>query len=109
MPSLKPEIKQQLLSATAKAQKISQNNPDPMQSFLNIHQTCKRATPSQIMLYKHSILLHKLYDTQIPTKDWIWLNFHQTLTSRETLFNEIRLNKNKIGKNLLTSTLAIIN
>ena len=40
---------------------------------------------------------------------WIELNFDQTLTSRETLFNVMRTNKTKNGKNLQTSRLAIIN
>ena len=80
LPSLKPELKQQLLSASAKALKMSQNNPDPILKYSR--KTCKRATPSQIMLYKYSIILHKLYNTQIRTMDWIELNFHQTLTSR---------------------------
>ena len=61
------------------------------------------------MKYKHLIVLNKLYNDQIPTMDWVELNFHQTLTSRETLFNVIRSNKTKTGKNILTSRLNIIN
>ena len=86
-----------------------QNTPGPMQSFVNFHHTCKRATPSQTMQYKHSIVLHKLFNTQIPTMDWIELNFHQTLTSREAMFNVIRLNKTNVGTNRLTSRSACIN
>ena len=41
--------------------------------------------------------------------DWIELNFHQTLTSMETLFNVIKPNETKFGKNLLTLRLAVIN
>ena len=69
LPSLKSQIKQQLLSASTKALKISQNNPDPMQSFLDIHHTCKRATPSQIMQCIHINI--QLYSTNftIPTMD----------------------------------------
>ena len=96
-------------SASARGLKISQRHPDPMQSFESVHQSCKRATPNQILQYKHSIILHKLYNSQIPTMDWIELNFHQTLTSSETFFNVIRANGSKISKNLLTSRLAIIN
>ena len=59
LPTLKPQIKQLILSASANALKCSQRKPDPMQSFLNIHLEAKRATPEKFMIYKHAILLHK--------------------------------------------------
>ena len=37
-----------------------------------------------ILEYKHAIILHKLYNIQIPQMEWIELNFNQKLTSRET-------------------------
>ena len=109
LPSLKHELKHQLLSVSAKALKTSQANPKLMQSIINIHHMCKRAIPHQVMEYQHSIILHKLYNNQIPTMDWVELNFHQTFTSREAFFNVIKSKETKIVKNLLTSKLAIIN
>ena len=82
LPNLKPE----LLSSSANALKISQRHPDRMESFVNIHKNCKRALPSQIIEYKHAILLHKLYNEQMPVSDWVELNFNQVLTSRQTHF-----------------------
>ena len=109
MPTLKYGLKQQLLSTSAKALKISQTNPDPMESFINIHQLCERTLPNQILKYKHTIVLHKLYNIQIPQMDWIELNFNQTITSRETFFNSIGSHQIKIGNNILSTRLTVIN
>ena len=75
LPSLPPQSKQLLLSASAKALKISQTNPDTMQSYANVHKECKRAQPNEILEYKHSILLHKIYNNHVPLRKWIELNF----------------------------------
>ena len=80
-----------------------------MQSYINIHHSCQRALPNQILEYKHSLILDKLYNTQIPLMDWIELNFNQTLMSRDKVFNIIKANTTKVGKNLLKSRLAILN
>ena len=39
--------------------KLSQNNTDNMQSFIDIHKDCKRALPKQMKVYKHAIQLHE--------------------------------------------------
>ena len=49
LPKLKNDLKQQLLSASAKALKISQKNLDPFESFIDIHQFCKKALPIKIL------------------------------------------------------------
>ena len=45
LPKLKPELNQHLLATSAKALKTSQRHPDQMESFVNIHKSCKRALP----------------------------------------------------------------
>ena len=69
--------------------KISQKRPDMCESFVSIHKLCKRAHPDQHIVYKLSILLHKLYNSQFPEIDWIELNLNQTLTSRQPTFKTI--------------------
>ena len=80
-----------------------------MQSFVNIHIEYKRTLPEQMIVYKHSILLHKLYSTQLPENEWIALNFQQLLTSRQTKFSIIKSNNRKIGNNILANPLHILN
>ena len=109
IPALKPEIKQTLFSASARALKISQHTPNRFESYRDIHLNCKRAHPNQMIIYKHSIILHKLYNTQTPQMDWIHLNFNQTFTSRQTTFKTIKSSNFKVGENLLSTRLSILN
>ena len=80
-----------------------------MQSFVNIHLECKLALPEQMIIYKHSILLHKLYNTELPEVEWTALNFQQLLTSRQTKFLVVKNNNRKVGNNILTNRLHILN
>ena len=109
LPNLKPQIKQLIFSASAKALKLTQRRPDQMESFLNIHHTAKRATPEKLLLYKHAILLYKLYNNQTPNLEWVDLHFKQTFNPRHTHFNVVKDINYKIGNNILTSRLTILN
>ena len=62
----------------------------------------------QILKYKHAIVLHNIYNTQIPKDDWIDLNFNQILTSHQTNFKTTRYNNFKIGNNKLISRLTVL-
>ena len=109
IPTLKPELKQIILSTSAHALKLSQRTPNFYESFIDVHKSCKRAHPNQILIYKHAILLHKMYNSNCPQMDWIELNFNQTLTSRQTLFISIKSNRFHVGNNLLVSRLSVLN
>ena len=74
-----------------------------MQSFFNIHLECKCVLPEQMIVYKHSILLHKLYNTQLPEVEWTALNFQQLLTPRQANFLIIINNNRKVGNNILAN------
>ena len=109
LPTLKPEIKQHLLSASANALKLAQRYPDRMESFINIHTNLNRATPEKFLLFKHAILLHKLFNTRTPSIEWVDLTFKQTYSQRQTKFYLIKSNNYKIGNNILTNRMAILN
>ena len=49
LPTLSPQLKQTLLSASANALKLCLHNPDPMTSFVTIHYMAGRATLGQYM------------------------------------------------------------
>ena len=51
----------------------------------------------QMSLYEHEILLHKLYNLQLPEVKWIQLHFQQLLTLRKTNFSIVKTNKMKVG------------
>ena len=60
LPSLKVTLKQNLLSASAKALKVCLKLADRETSFINLHVMCKRAIPIQMMQYKLALCLFKL-------------------------------------------------
>ena len=62
LPTLRTDLKKHLLSASAIALKLSKTNPDPLESYVNIHKSSKRALPNQLLVYKHAILFHKIYN-----------------------------------------------
>ena len=64
IPTLKATIKIKLLSASAfsKAFRVCTSYIDFGQSFQNLQQMCKRATPEKIMKYKMALCLIKLYN-----------------------------------------------
>ena len=107
--NLNVRLKQLLLSASAKAIKVCLRYPDPLLSYIKLHEIVKRATPSQFLLYKHSILLYKLFNGKQPMNEWCSLNFQQIMTPRQTKFKVAETNLNKIGKNILVNRLSVLN
>ena len=49
--------------------------------------------PTQLIVLKHAILLHTLYNEQLPDTDWIELKINQILTSRQTHIKVSKSNK----------------
>ena len=97
------------MSASAKALRLCINDQTTVYSYIDMHKITNRATPSQMLLYKHAILLFKLYNTLNSTSDWVKLNFQQTLTSRQVNFKISQTNKYKIGLNLIGNRLTVLN
>jgi hypothetical protein len=109
IPSLKPQLKQQILSASARALRICTPNYDNTISFEQIHVINKRATPKQMMIYKHAILLYKVWNDSIYSKQWLALNFQQNFNERVNTVNVFETSNLKVGKNIVANRLKIIN
>ena len=109
LPTLKAPLKQSLLSSSAKALKICCNNYEYELSFINLHKSCKRANPEELMLYKMALCLFKLYNMDFNSFEFVGLNFNQILTSRQTDFVSLKNNTFKVGINSLSNRLYILN
>ena len=97
LQSLKMNLKQKLLSASAKAIKTCVKYCTNDVSFIRIHEMCDRALPVNFLLYRHALLLHKLMNDHSHTCEWVHLNFNQILTSRQTTFMARKSNRKKVG------------
>ena len=65
IPSLKPQLLQQLLSASASALKMISYTYDQSISFEQIHSILNRATPKMFMAYKHALMLYRIFNDTI--------------------------------------------
>ena len=78
-------------------------------SFVNLHIIYKRATPDQVLLYKHALNLYKLMKDSEFTTEWVSLNFNQILTSRQNKFLAGRANNKKVGLIAFANRVYILN
>ena len=99
----------QLEQASTRALKLLNNYSDLRISFDQQHKLQGRATPNEIMKYKLSIQLYKLYNGTQHNADWIDLNFQQNFNNRQkyVLINDE--SSLRIGKNLLMNRLGVLN
>ena len=93
---------------SATALKLTQKAQNGMQLFNNIHIECNPTLPEQIILYKHAILLHKMYNLKIPEIAWIAWNFQQLPTSRQVNFSIIKTNKIQVGNNIIANRFQVL-
>ena len=109
LPSLNPKLKKTLLLASANALKLCLQHYDPMISFKNVHIQTNRAHPDKYCIYKHALMLHKIYNNQTPKLDWISLNFNQNFNQRNQYFMSHSNSKFKIGRNKLSERMIQLN
>ena len=108
IPNLKTDLKRRLLSASASALKVCTPTYHDRMSYIDLHKTNNRATPTEFSNYKHALLLHKLVQTEIPNLDWIDLNFQQTFNRRTTTVNFVKTNRYRVGENLMCNRFGVL-
>ena len=109
IPSLKPRLFQQLLSASASALKMLSFSYDNTISFDQPHSFNNRATPKKLMAYRHALLLFKIFNDVSYSKDWLSLNFQLFFNARNQTVNVWDKSRIKFGKNLAVNRLKHIN
>ena len=106
---LNQNLKHLLLSASANALKVSYNTYDQSISYLELHIQSKRALPTELCVYKHSLLLYKVMREEQPKRDWIDLNFQMINTRRQLSFETRNTSNYKVGNNNLSNRLSSLN
>ena len=109
LPSLKSELKQKLVSISARAIKSCMYYPDNMISYKNIHKMNNRAMPEAIMQYRLATQLFKRTITTIIPMTGFFYNKNQIFTSRQTMFMALKSNNTKVGIIILSNRLPILN
>ena len=100
-PSLKSEMKHDLLAISSWALRSCMMNPQCEISFINVHRHNKKCTPKQVMLYQISLNLYKTFNftNNVPPTEVIRVFEQMISTRRQVLFESFRSNRSKIGMN----------
>ena len=110
LQSLKMNLKQKLLSSSARAIKTCVKHCTNGYSYNKLHEVYNIATPENYLLYKHALCLFKLMNcNSLFSLEWVSLNFNQILTSRQTTFKSNKANSKRVGLNALANRLFILN
>ena len=109
LPSLSRQSKIALLSASSAPLKICCNRYHNLISYERLHTILKRPLPQEIIKHNHALLLHKTYNEQDPTSDWLHINFNQNFNARNNKANFFDTSNFKQGKNLLSNRFTVIN
>ena len=89
--------------------KMCMLNYDRSISFQTWHTLLKRANPTQIMSYKHAILLHKIYNDESASPEWLDLFLTQIFNSRNPNANFTDEINFKNFKNILSNGFVLLN
>ena len=109
IPTLNFNCKKLLMSASANALKLCNIHYDPYVSYVDLHKLHKRALPNKFCLYRHCLLLYKVFNNEIPRNDWLDLNFKMINTSRQIFFEISNTAGYRVGNNILSNRLSCIN
>ena len=109
IPTLRPQLKQKLLSASANAIKLCLTALPPNTSFERIHSLAKRGNPTQMSTYKHALQLFKLYNSNNMSDDWVSLNVQQNFNARNNKFQIFKVSNYKVGQNQIVNRFHNLN
>ena len=97
------------MAASARALRLLNNTSDLRTSYEQLHKLQGRATPTNMMKYRLSIQLFTLYNGEDMSDDWLDLNHQQNFNNRQKYVQINDVSKTKIGRNILSNRLGILN
>ena len=109
IPTIHSNLKQQLLAASSTGLRLLGSRCDVRISYDRLHNYNGRATPADMMKYKHSLQLYKNFNDNSQNETWLRLNFQQNYNQRNEFVIITDTSMNRIGKNLMINRLNLIN
>jgi hypothetical protein len=109
LPDLSFLQKKKLKNVSANTLKVCLFNVSPFASHTEIHNITKRSPPENYSMYKHAILIHKLFNNCIPANEHLHLNFQLTDNERNDYLVFTRNQKYKVGNNILLNRFVHLN
>ena len=109
LPTLSPNLKQKMLSASSAPLKICTKDFNNMILYKALHSINNRELPIQITIYKHALCLHKLYNSDSTNNDRLSLFLNQNFNARHKFTHLSNIARYKIGSNLLHNRFTVLN
>ena len=101
--------RKQLKTASSNALKLCEKIYNPFISYIDLHRKYARALPNDFYLYRHSLILFKIFNQMIPENDWLEVNSQIVCTRRQKYFEIHNLSTYKVGNNILSNRLSCLN
>ena len=110
-PSLSAQSKQNLLSISANALRSCMMFNSNEISFEDVHKSCKKSTPKQIMNYQMSLKLHKILNEKSfeCSLEYVRVVDQIVCPRRQILFRIFKTNNYRIGMNTTANKLFYLN
>ena len=109
MPELPQSLQKSLKRTSSLALKISIPNNNPFDTNTDTHNKAKRSLPYNVTLYRHALLLYKLFNSEIPSLEHFHLNFQLSNNERSDVFVFVKSQNYFVGRNILINRLVCLN
>ena len=108
-PGLSRILHKKLKYASANALKLCTPGVTVYSTHTEIHQMAKRALPEKMCLYRHAVVMHKLFNIIICENELLHLNFQLCDNDRNRKLTFIKNQRYDVGKNILLNRFADLN
>jgi hypothetical protein len=109
LPDLPESLKKSLKKCSANALKICLNGINQFTTHTEIHNLAERSLPHTFCLYKHALLMYKLFNSCVPDLEYFHLNFQLLDNQRSNKLCYRKSINHEAGNNILLNRFAHLN
>ena len=109
IPGLARTLHKKLKYASANALKLCAPGATIYSTHTEIHNLAGRALPEKMCLYRHAVLMYKLFNNMICENEFVELNFQLYDNTRCPKITFTRNQKYDVGKNILLNRFCDLN
>jgi hypothetical protein len=109
LPNLSLPLKKSLKKASANALRMCTNAVNIFSTHTEIHKATNRSTPDELTMYRHAILMYKLFNNLEPMNEHLHANFQLVDNPRSNKIVFHRLQSLDCGKNILLNRFVELN
>ena len=108
-PGLARDLHKKLKYASANALKLCTPGLTVLNTHTEIHRMADRALPEKMCLYRHAMIMYKLFNNMLCENEFIEMNFQLCDNARSRKITFIKNQRFNVGKNILLNRLYDLN